>query len=142
MLCYEIEHGRHDMTAPPFRGRILCGENDREVLRALVLGLEACHLGGVSALHGGHTQDEFHSYAGKAFLALRRLATRTGLLTHWRRETLLSFEGINSFTVTRRALAKIMSSQSNVERRCVSTFAKVPLETSHPNTPHFAANCS
>jgi DNA-binding response OmpR family regulator len=53
------------MSDSPFRGRILCVEDDRSVLRALVLGLEARHFEVVPAVHGGYALDKFHSYAGK-----------------------------------------------------------------------------
>jgi len=53
-----------DMAISPGK-RILCVEDDRVVLRALVLSLEACHFEVVSAVHGGYALDEFHSYAGK-----------------------------------------------------------------------------
>jgi two-component system chemotaxis response regulator CheY len=53
------------MTASLFHGRILCVEDDRAVLSALVAGLESYHFEVVSALHGGYALDKFHLYAGK-----------------------------------------------------------------------------
>jgi DNA-binding NtrC family response regulator len=40
-------------------------EDDRAVLPALVLGLEACHFEIVSAVHGGYALDAFHLHAEK-----------------------------------------------------------------------------
>lgn len=53
------------MTFPSLRGKILCVEDDRAVLRALVLSLEACRFEIVSAVHGGYALDAFHSHGGK-----------------------------------------------------------------------------
>jgi len=47
------------------RGKILCVEGDRAVLRSLVFGLETYRFEVVSAVHGGYALDAFHSHDGK-----------------------------------------------------------------------------